>query len=127
MDNHKHDALKSAPPWALGALVVALNACQTQAGFEKQLAVWNGRPIKDWVAERGGPNWISDAPGGDKLYTWQFGEARYARVGGASLAGVPGVGATERSYSVCTVTLVVHNDVIKGSRFEGDACVGSAP
>ncbi len=127
MDNPKNDSLNGPGLWTLGLLLVALNACQTQAGFEKQLASWNGRPIKDWVAERGGPNWISDAPDGKKLYTWQFGEVRYARAGGASLAGVPGVGATERSYSVCTVTLVVDNDLIKGSRFEGDACVGSAP
>ena len=127
MDNPKNDPWSRLVRCALGALLVALNACQTQEGFKKQLAVWNGRPIKDWVAEHGGPNWIGDAPGGDKLYTWQFGEVRYARVGGASLAGVPGVGASERRYSVCTVTLVVEHDVIKGSRFEGDECVGSAP
>jgi len=127
LDNLTKHIPSSVALGILIALLIPLDACQTRGGFEKQLAAWNGRPVKEWVAERGGPNWIKDAPDGAKLYAWQFGEARTARAGGTSMAGVPGMSASERTYSVCTVTLVVRNEVIIDSRFEGDACVGSAP
>ena len=115
-------------------LMLGLVACQTRGGFEQQLASWKGRPIKDWVAEHGGPNWIKDGAGGEKLYSWQFGEARRTRVEGSAgrgggLQGVPSMGAlsSEKTYSVCTVTLVVDNELIKDSSFEGDACVAASP
>ena len=116
------------------AVLLLVAACQTRGGFEQQLASWKGRPIKEWVAEHGGPNWIKDGPAGEKLYTWQFGEARNMRVEGpggrgGGLQGSPSMSAlsSDKRYSVCTVTLIVDQELIKDSSFEGDACVAAAP
>ena len=95
------------------ALLLLVAACQTRGGFEQQLASWKGRPIKEWVAEHGGPNWIKDGPGGR----------------GGGLQGAPSMSAlsSDKRYSVCTVTLIVDQELIKDSSFEGDACVAAVP
>jgi hypothetical protein len=107
--------------WAIVVIVLLLGACQTRGGFEQRLAAWKGRPVSEWVAKYGGPNWIRAAPNGEKLYAWQFSEGQRKDGPVTKPVGRP------RPHSACTVTLAVADGLIRDATFEGDACLASAP
>jgi hypothetical protein len=103
--------LSAMPNWLcflvvlIGSLIV--HGCQTRAGLEDYLATWKGRPVQDWIDERGSPNWVQDTPApGEKLYAWQFGYKA----------------ANSRRYETCTVRFLVDASVIKDFSLEGEHC-----